>query len=93
MDGRWTSHGRDVLFLSTFLASTAIPLAVLKALKTAFDEPLLWTTLSFIDNIGTVVVFTMFWAAIVIRLAGELKLRKGGDDEPSGSTATIPNRR
>jgi hypothetical protein len=56
--------------------SEMLHLAVLKGLRRFFpDELLLWSTLSFIDSIGTVVVFAMFWAAIILRL-GELMPRR-----------------
>jgi hypothetical protein len=83
------NHVRDVAFLSTFLALTAIPLTVLKVLRKWFDEPLLWNVLSTIDGLGTVMIFSLFWAVIVVRLFGELKLQKGVQgNEQAG---TVPN--
>jgi hypothetical protein len=73
---RFGAHLRDVGFLASFLALTAIPLAVLAMLRKLFDEPVLWSILSFIDNLGTVVIFAMFWAAIVLRLFSEIRLKK-----------------
>jgi hypothetical protein len=95
-DGNWKSsriwsHARDVAFLSSFLILTAVPVLILKGLKRFFDEPDLWDMLSFIDKVGTVVVFVMFWAAIILRLAAELRIRKGGD-APSGQTEPVPNK-
>jgi hypothetical protein len=76
-NSRIASHGRDVAFLSSFLVLTAVPLTALVILRKYFDEPLLWAALSFIDEIGTVVIFTMFWAAIILRLFAEIRSPRG----------------
>jgi hypothetical protein len=57
---------------SSFLALTAVPLSVLKGLRHFFEEPDLWDVLSEVDKIGTVVIFTMFWIAIIVRLWAEI---------------------
>lgn len=79
--GRWresrlAAHIGDVAFLSSFLALTAIPLGILEFLKGHFDKPVLWGILAFIDDLGTVVIFAMFWGAIILRLWSEAGRRR-----------------
>jgi hypothetical protein len=84
-NSRIWGHTRDVVFLSSFLILTAVPLFILKGLKHFFDEPDLWDVLSEIDKIGTVVIFTMFWIAIIVRLWAEIVIKlKRGEVAPNG---------
>jgi len=91
-DSRIWGHVRDVIFLSSFLALTAVPLSVLKGLRHFFEEPDLWDVLPEVDKIGTVVIFTMFWIAIIVRLWAEIirKPRRGGGP-PNGQAGPVPN--
>ena len=82
----------QLLGFSSFLALTAVPLSVLKGLRHFFEEPDLWDVLSEVDKIGTVVIFTMFWIAIIVRLWAEIirKPRRGGGP-PNGQAGPVPN--
>ena len=73
-DSRWVAHISEVLFLSTFLALIAIPLYAMELLKKRFpDDGIMWNALSFIDETGTVIIFSLFWYAIILRIWAETR--------------------